>query len=377
MLSQTATIWASATGAALVVGGAAAAIYWAHPAFLWPTPVPATIGARAPLLPASAIPAGRISAGSPPAASAAATRARSSPDAAGAPPASARPSFDVISVEPTGETVVAGRAPPNAKVELKDSGKVLAEATANAEGQFVIIPPTLPPGEHSLSLAAGAGPAAQASNAVSVAVAAASPAPTAKASLPAPSSPAPMSSIAVPVTAASGPAGPVAVQSIEASAGGRLVAKGEAAPNAVVRLYLSGAYVGDAKTKADGRWSLTIEHGLTPGAYEVRADQINPADAKVEARAEAPFTYPATAADAQAAPIGPPNTPAAAADVVVDTVQTHHVDSGNTLWGISQKFYGDGSRYEIIFAANSRQIRDPHWIYPGQVLVVPKAAPEP
>ena len=77
-----------------------------------------------------------------------------------APPAPDKPAFDVVSVEPTGEAVVAGRAAPNAKVELKDAGKTVAEATANAEGQFVMIPPPLPPGEHSLALSTGAGASA-------------------------------------------------------------------------------------------------------------------------------------------------------------------------------------------------------------------------
>ena len=60
------------------------------------------------------------------------------------------------------------------------------------------------------------------------------------------------------------------------------------------------------------------------------------------------------------------------ADVVVDAVQTDHVVRGNTLWGESQKFYGDGSLYKLIFAANANQIKNPNLIYPGQVFVVPK-----
>ena len=45
-----------------------------------------------------------------------------------------------MTVDPTGEAVVAGRAAPNAKVELRDAGKTVAEATTDAQGQFVIIP---------------------------------------------------------------------------------------------------------------------------------------------------------------------------------------------------------------------------------------------
>ncbi len=366
MPSQTAAIWAGATGAAIAVVGASA-VYLTHPSFIWPNPAPVVVAGQAPDSPAFATP----------------TPAKPSAAAPAVPAAPQTPSFDVVSVEPTGEAVVAGRAAPNATVELKDAGRTVAEATANPEGQFVIIPPTLPPGEHSLALSTGAGSLAQTSNVVNVAVAAPEPAPKAASPSAAPAS-APSTALALPST--SSPASQVAVQSVEASLGGRLVARGAAAPNATVRLYLSGVYVGDAKTRADGHWSLTIVHGMTPGAYEMRADEINPADAKVAARAEAPFTYPATppaAALATAAAAVPPSSPNPASpassspDVVVDSVQTHHVEPGHTLWGISQKYYGDGSRYEAIFAANSAQIRDPHWIYPGQVFVVPKEETKP
>jgi len=364
MPSQTATIWAGATGAAIVVVGAVA-VYWAHPAFVWPSPAPLAGAERAPEAPAPAVAAAKEPSPAPAAAPV-------------APSAPAKPAFDVVSVEPTGEAVVAGRAAPGEKVELKDAGKTVAEAIANAEGQFVMIPPPLPPGAHSLALSTGAGPSAETSNAIAVAVAVAPPESAPKAAAAASSAPPTPPSTALALPPKSGPASRVAVQSIEASPGGRLVAKGAAAPNAVVRLYLSGAFVGDAKTGADGRWSLTIEHGMTPGPYEMRADEINPADAKVAARAEAPFDYPATTAAAPSALAG--STPAAAtspADVVVGSLNTHHVGPGNTLWSISQKFYGDGSRYEIIFAANSGQIRNPNLIYPGQVLVVPKAESKP
>jgi nucleoid-associated protein YgaU len=149
-----------------------------------------------------------------------------------------------------------------------------------------------------------------------------------------------------------------------------------------VRLYLSGAFVGDARTKDDGRWTLTIRHGLTPGAYALRADEINPKDAAVLARAEVPFDYaasssnpsPASGVVAEAEASGAAASPA---DVIVDAVQTHHVEPGHTLWGISQKFYGDGTLYKLIFAANANQIKNPNLIYPGQIFVVPKPVPRP
>jgi len=393
MPSRSAAIWATATGATIVVAGAAAA-YWARPSAIWPIPVPSLVTERPPA----------------PAAPAAQTVAPAAPPVASV---AVKPSFDVVSVDPTGEAVVAGRAAPHARVELKDDGKTVAEATSDATGQFVMIPAPLTPGAHSLSLSTGAGASLETSNSVAVAVAAPNPAPAAPqppASAPSPApntasstlpasrqpanapSPAPkVASLALPAPQSpanaqeSASAARVAIQSIEATAGGRLVARGVGEPNALVRLYISGAFVGDAQTKADGRWSLTIEHGMMPGAYAVRADEINPANAKVVARAETPFDYPAAPARAPTNPVSaaPPVVGSALplssspADVVVSAVQTHHVEAGHTLWGISQKFYGDGSRYQLILTANSNQIRDPHWIYPGQVFVVPGPEPKP
>jgi nucleoid-associated protein YgaU len=49
----------------------------------------------------------------------------------------------------------------------------------------------------------------------------------------------------------------------------------------------------------------------------------------------------------------------------------YEVQSGDTLWGIADQFMGGGWNYPQIVEANSRQILDPHWIYPGQVFIIP------
>jgi nucleoid-associated protein YgaU len=50
------------------------------------------------------------------------------------------------------------------------------------------------------------------------------------------------------------------------------------------------------------------------------------------------------------------------------------VVSGDTLWAISERFYGDGSKYHMI--ADASGISNPDLIYPGQVMTVPDRATE-
>lgn len=66
------------------------------------------------------------------------------------------PTFDIVRVEPDGASVVAGRAAPNARVELLRDGKPYASATADASGQFALTPPDLPAGSSEIALRATA-----------------------------------------------------------------------------------------------------------------------------------------------------------------------------------------------------------------------------
>lgn len=49
----------------------------------------------------------------------------------------------------------------------------------------------------------------------------------------------------------------------------------------------------------------------------------------------------------------------------------HTVVSGDTLSGISKKYYGSWKHYPVIFEANKPMLSDPNKIYPGQVLRIP------
>ena len=60
---------------------------------------------------------------------------------------------------------------------------------------------------------------------------------------------------------------------------------------------------------------------------------------------------------------------AAATPEPAPAARTYTVESGDTLWAISERFYGDGSKYQII--ADASGIANPDLIQPGQVLTIP------
>ena len=47
------------------------------------------------------------------------------------------------------------------------------------------------------------------------------------------------------------------------------------------------------------------------------------------------------------------------------------VESGESLWDIALRVYGDAEQYQRILEANKGKISDPDLIYPGMTLVVP------
>ncbi|MFO1148910.1 MAG: LysM peptidoglycan-binding domain-containing protein [Alsobacter sp.] len=322
-----------------------------------------------------------------------------------APPAIDPPTFDVVRVTPTGDLVVAGRASAGSQVELLRNGDLHDKVKADPAGQFAMVPPSLPPGAHDLSLMMvlpdGRREPSRQTVAVSVpsdvtgevVVALAAPDKPTQILSQAPAATAPA---AKPAAAAATPGErtKAAIETVEVEESGRFFVSGRSAPAAAVRLYLNDTFLAPAIASPEGRWSFAINRGFEPGAYRIRIDDVD-AKGTVISRAEVPFDYAprvagrqpsgkgaqvATAANGSVAvrtsqPAGAqvastqPTAPGS--DVVVDEIRTTTVTRGDSLWRISKRIYGKGQRFTVIYEANAKQIRDPRLIYPGQLFVVP------
>jgi nucleoid-associated protein YgaU len=106
-------------------------------------------------------------------------------------------------------------------------------------------------------------------------------------------------------------------------------------------------------------WASNTQTDEAPPAPPAPPAAEEPAGEPVAVAAEEPAP-PAPEPAAAAAPPPPPPPPAP---------RTYTVVSGDTLWAISERFYGDGGKYQVI--ADASGIANPDLIYPGQVLTIP------
>jgi nucleoid-associated protein YgaU len=274
------------------------------------------------------------------------------PPAVPAKPEIAAPSFDIVRVDPNGRAVIAGRAAPGTDVTVLEGGKVLGRVTADARGEWVLVPDApLAPGDRQLSLEAtdpqtGSKRKSTATVAVEVAPRA-SPAPAVAVLVP--------DNAGKPASVLQPPGGPPApgILSIETAASdgrGEVTVAGRAAPGASVNLYADNRPVGAATADPQGKWS-------------VRAPLPTGAPVQFGAETAAGNGAPAQRVAEQFAP------PA----LEVPSGRHYVVRRGNNLWWLARQTYGDGLRYTAIYQANRGHIRNPNLIYPGQVFVVPRS----
>lgn len=64
-------------------------------------------------------------------------------------------------------------------------------------------------------------------------------------------------------------------------------------------------------------------------------------------------------------------------ELAPDAPDRHIVVPGDTLWGISSKFLKDPFRWPELWKMNAEQVRNPHRIYPGQVVILDRSGAEP
>jgi nucleoid-associated protein YgaU len=269
-----------------------------------------------------------------------------------------KPTFDVVRVNPAGDTVIAGRAAPGAKVRIFDGDTEIGSATADKRGEWVFVPEkplaagnrqlglvSIDPNGHeekSDSLVILVVPernqdiAGQPGNGQALALRVPRAGDAASTVLQKPSAESELT---------------VAIDAIDYDDNGRVAVSGHAPAGGIVRLYLDNKFVGQDKADAQGHWSVKPEAPVAPGMYSLRADLVDGA-AKVIARAQIPFVR-------SAVPAGMP-----AGSMIV-------VQPGNSLWRLARRSYGEGTRYTAIFEANKEQIKDADLIYPGQVFALP------
>ena len=329
-----------------------------------------------------------------------------------APTGGVAPSFDVVRVEKSGETLIAGRAAPGSEVTVFDGDTPIGKVTADGTGSWVLLPKRpLEPGTRELFIRSTSpnGETRDSEDAVIVAVrepeqkpaeeptAGAATAPSATAGAETEAAPTTQETAALTpepdnaeVEAAAGATAdtregaaeetPLAVlvprdgegpsrvlqqptegeigdqalilKAIDYDSSGRVIISGDAVAGARIIVYLDNRAIGETIANENGRWALSPPEPMQPGLHRLRVDQLDDGG-KVVARVETPFSR---------------------ADFLTTLPDERFVivQPGNSLWRIARRTYGEGIRYSVIYQSNQDQIRDPDVIYPGQIFMVPQ-----
>lgn len=272
---------------------------------------------------------------------------------AAAPEGPQGPAFDVVRIDPQGNTVIAGRAAPNSTVIILDDDREVGRVTADARGEWVFLPDQpLPPGSRELTLRAIApdGSETQSEDVVVLVV----PEDAGSRTLALRPGREGEASRLLQGAAPLAEQGALALDVVDYDDEGRLSISGRAAAGSTVQLYLDNEFIGRTTAgQQNGRWAVSPDARAEVGEHTLRADMLG-ADGEVEARVEVPFERVE------------PDVPEGIRVVV---------QPGNNLWVLARRVYGEGTSFTVIYDANRGHIRNPDLIYPGQVFILPSSPP--
>ena len=257
------------------------------------------------------------------------------------------PSFDVVRIDPQGNTVMAGRAGPLSTVLIFDGEIEIGRIATDGRGEWVFIPSeVLGAGTHELSLRVDQDNSeALVSDSIVVM-----------------SIPEQGAGILIIETARDGGASRIlqappqqspidlSVETVDYDDQGRVFLSGHALAGNSIQVYLDNTFAGRAEVDSTGYWSIESSELAMRGQHTVRADGLD-AEGMVVARVEVPFNRQAPQPGAQTGAMT--------------------VVKGNSLWRIARRVYGEGVMFTLIYEANQDQIKDPDLIYPGQVFTLP------
>lgn len=288
------------------------------------------------------------------------------------------PEFDLVRVEPDGQTAVVGTAAPGSKVTIFADSSAIADAEADSEGNFVAVFSVDPSAEpRALTLVAESTDGGERTSEDVVMLLPQAPDAAAEpmfepAAGEAGTSTEPESAVAaaavvredgvsiVPPPGDPEEARQVTLGSISYGDTGEVRLAGVGTAGSVVRIYVDDRFASEVNVAGDGRWEAGL-HDVAAGLYRLRVDQLGPTGS-VASRVETPFQRDL-----------PPATRPGDAAVALDEMELT-VQPGNNLWTLARTHYGSGIEYTRIYTANSDLIRDPDLIYPGQIFQLPDAA---
>jgi LysM repeat protein len=142
------------------------------------------------------------------------------------------------------------------------------------------------------------------------------------------------------------------------STNGKDVVRAEVQPDGNFVLYTADKPVWHTDTKGKKNVRLVLQddrnlvlYAADGPAWSTHTETDNPPP---------PAAAEEAVAEEAVAEVAPEPEPAA---------RTYTVVSGDTLWAIAERFYGDGSKYQVI--ADASGIANPDLIHPGQVLTIP------